>query len=299
MMIRPHDRRSFLGALGLAGATAACSTLPTRAPHGRLRQSVAGWCFMNQGPGWDIETLAGNAASLGCEALELIEPEHWDVLRRHGLICCATKSHTFVRGMNNRGHWPECHTALRSAIEVTAAAGFPNVMTFTGFSDTSSEPNGSRVDPEEGIDNCVRGYEQVVGPAERSNVTLILEPLNTRDPAPMKGHPGYLGDHVEECVQIVRRVGSPALKLLFDVYHVQIMDGDLIRRIRELSELIAHVQVAGCPGRGPLGAEQEIHYPAVMRALAETGYDGYVGHEWIATGDALAQLRESVAACTV
>ena len=100
-------------------------------------------------------------------------------------------------------------------------------------------------------------------------------------------------------MEIVRRVSSPALRLLFDVYHVQIMDGDLIRRIRELREYIAHVQVAGCPGRGPLGADQEIHYPAVMEAFVEIGYDGFIGHEWIPTGDARTQLAESVEICTV
>ncbi len=260
---------------------------------------MAGWCFVNQGPRWNVETLARVAADLGCQALELIDREHWDVLRRHGLICAATKSHTFVRGMNNPGHWPECHAKLREAIEVTAAAGFPNVMTFTGFSDTSAEPNGSLIEPDQGIDNCVRGYAEIVRLAERSNVTLVLEPLNTRDSEPMKGHPGYLGDHVDECMEIVRRVSSPSLRLLFDVYHVQIMDGDLIRRIRELREYIAHVQVAGCPGRGPLGTDQEIHYPAVMAAFVEIGYDGFIGHEWIPTGDARTQLAEAVETCTV
>ena len=254
---------------------------------------------MNQGPRWDVETLARYASRLGCVALELVDPEHWDTLRRHGLICAATRSHSFVRGMNNPRHWPECHDKLRTAIEATLAAGFPNVMTFTGLVDTSHEPNGSKVEAPEGIENCVRGYKEIVGAAERAKVTLILEPLNTRDATPMKGHPGYLGDHVEECVEIIRRVGSPALKLLFDVYHVQIMDGDLIRRIRELRELIAHVQVAGCPGRGPLGAGQEIQYRAVMQALVDVGYDGYVGHEWIATGDAWQQLSEAFRICDV
>ncbi len=135
--------------------------------------------------------------------------------------------------------------------------------------------------------------------AERRKVTLILEPLNTRDATPMKGHPGYLGDHVDECMEIIRRVGSPALKLLFDVYHVQVMDGDIIRRIEQTREFIGHVQIAGFPGRGALGADQEIQYPAVMRALVAGGYDGYVGHEWIATGDALAQLTEAVRICDV
>jgi len=253
---------------------------------------------MNNGPRWDIETLAAHAEDLGCKSLELVDHSDWDVLLRHGLICAATKSHTFVRGMNNRAHWDECHTKLREAIAVTSAAGYPNVMTFTGFLDTTSD-GGSRVEPDEGIANCVEGYKQIVGLAERSNVQLILEPLNTRDPAPMKGHPGYQGDHVDECVEIIRRVGSPALRLLFDVYHVQVMDGDLIRRIGQDAELIGHVQIAGCPGRGGIGSDQEINYAAVIRALVRVGYSGYVGHEWIPTGDALEQLDEAVGICDV
>ena len=302
-MKSPHhqvSRRTFLTTAGLAGAAAitapGCITLHGSA-RSRLKQSIAGWCFMNQGPRWDIETLARTARELGCEALELVDPEHWGVLREHGLVCAATKSHTFVRGMCNRGHWAECHTRLRAAIAATSEAGFPNVMTFTGFLDTSRETGGSRVEPGEGLDNCVEGYKQIVGEAEKAGVTLILEPLNTRDAAPMKGHPGYLGDHVEECMEIIRRVGSPALKLLFDVYHVQIMDGDLIRRIHQLRDSIAHVQVAGNPGRGPLGADQEIQYAAVMQAFADIGYQGYIGHEWIATGDARAQLAQAVSIC--
>ena len=296
-----QTRRAFLGSLAAAAAScAAPSSTGSRykAHRGNINQSVAGWCFMNQGPRWDVETLAANARMLGCEALELVDPEHWGVLRGHGLICAATKSHTFVRGMNNRDHWDECVPKLREAIEVTGKADYPNVMTFTGFVDTT-EQGGSRVEPDQGIANCVEGYGKVVGLAEQHDVQLILEPLNTRDPAPMKGHPGYHGDHIDECIEIIRRVGSPALRLLFDVYHIQIMDGDLIRRIEQHAELIGHVQIAGCPGRGPLDANQEIQYPAVMRALVKAGYRGYVGHEWIATGDALTQLENAVATCDV
>jgi hydroxypyruvate isomerase len=285
--------------MGAAAATApGCVTWPTGG-SGALKQSLAGWCFMNQGPRWDIETLARTAREFGCKAVELVDPQHWGVLRDHGLVCAATKSHTFVRGMNNRQHWAECMLKLRAAIGASSTVGFPNVMTFTGMLDTSKEKNGSVVQPEEGIDNCVEGYKKIVGVAEKANVTLILEPLNTRDPAPMKGHPGYQGDHVAECMEIIRRVNSPALKLLFDVYHVQVMDGDLIRRIRELRDFIAHVQVAGNPGRGPLGAEQEINYAAVMRAFVEIDYQGYIGHEWIPTGNARAQLAEAVSICRV
>ena len=297
--------RRGLWTSGLAASLgAACATTGAtgrgEAAGGQLPQSLAAWCFVNNGPRWDVESLARSAAELGCTAVELVDVEHWDVLARYGLVCAATKSHTFVRGMCHRGHWPECHAKLSEAIAATAAAGFPNVMTFTGMADTTGEPNGGAVAPDEGLENCVEGYRRIVGEAERAGVALVLEPLNTRDPAPMKGHPGYLGNHVDLCAEIVRRVDSPALRLLFDVYHVQVMDGDLCRRISELGERIAHVQVAGCPGRGPLGADQEIHYPAVMRALVDAGYRGYVGHEWIPSGgDVMAELRASLRACAV
>ena len=124
--------------------------------------------------------------------------------------------------------------------------------------------------------------------------------MNSRDDShPMKGHPGYQGDHVDYCIDIIRRVGSPRLKLLFDVYHVQIMDGDLIRRIHQCKDHIGHVHTAGNPGRGELDDRQEINYPAVMRTLVETGYSGYVGHEFIPTRDPRQGLRQAITVCGV
>ena len=131
-------------------------------------------------------------------------------------------------------------------------------------------------------------------------MTLALEMLNTREGThPMKGHPGYQGDHVDYVMDIINQVGSPRLKLLFDIYHVQIMDGDVIRRIRALGDAIAHVHTAGNPGRGELDDRQEIQYPPIMRALLETGYKGYVGQEFIPTGDPMKGLRQAVALCDV
>ena len=128
---------------------------------------------------------------------------------------------------------------------------------------------------------------------------MVLEPLNSRATENMRGHPGYQGDHVDYCAEIVRAVDSPGLRLLFDVYHVQIMDGDLVRRIHENKDIIGHVQIAGNPGRGPIGPEQEINYRAVMQALVDIGYQGYVGHEWIPVNNPYQELKQAVEICDV
>ena len=199
-------------------------------------------------------------------------------------------------------------------IDASADAGVKTVITFTGYAAETGDwadggiPNleefpkkGARViDNDEGIKNCIAGYKKIIGYAEKKKINLTLEILNTRaDDHPMKGHPGYQGDHVDYCMEIINQVGSPRLGLLFDIYHVQIMDGDLIRRINQCGEAINHVHTAGNPGRGELDDSQEINYGPVMKALVKTGFKGYVGHEWIATGDAREQLRRSIAACRV
>ena len=147
--------------------------------------------------------------------------------------------------------------------------------------------------------NCVAGYKKIVGHAEKKKVTLCLEMLNSRVNEDMKGHPGYQGDHTDYCMDIIKQVGSPRLKLLFDIYHVQIMDGDVIRRIRQHAEYIGHVHTAGNPGRGELDDKQEINYPPIMQALVEIDYKGYVGQEFIPTRDPAKGLEEAVALCDV
>jgi hydroxypyruvate isomerase len=177
------------------------------------------------------------------------------------------------------------------------------VVTFTGFSDTTREEDGtpysggSVVDRERGLANCVEGYKKIAGLAEQNGVNICLEPLNTRDAGAMKGHPGYQGAHLDYCLEVIRKVGSPRLKLLFDVYHVQIMDGDLIRRIGEIGgEAIGHVQVAGVPGRHELDDSQEVNWRAVMGALERAGYRGFVGLEFLPTRDPMESLAQALEA---
>jgi hydroxypyruvate isomerase len=214
------------------------------------------------------------------------------VLKKHRLTCAIASSHGFVKGFNNPKHWPECTDILTKRIEACADAGFPSVITFTGMREKD-------IPDDVGARNCVEGYKKVVGYAEKKNVTLCLEMLNSRVDATMKGHPGYQGDHTDYCIDIIKRVGSPRLKLLFDVYHVQIMDGDVIARIRQHKEYIGHVHTAGVPGRGELDDRQEVNYPAVMRAIADAGIKAYVGQEFIPTRDPMEGLRQACEVCTV
>jgi hydroxypyruvate isomerase len=266
---------------------------------GKFKPALTRWCLHNLAEQWPVEKVCRTAVELGVKALEVVPPEEFPLLKKYGLESALTNSHMFVRGMNNPLHWDECLSKLEASIHANAEFGFTNVVTFTGFADTTVPEEGARpgslVSREEGIRNCVEGYKKIVGLAEKKKVTLCLETLNSRDGADMKGHPGYQGDHLDFIMEVIHKVGSPALKLLFDVYHLQIMDGDLIRRTLDLRGMIGHVQVAGVPGRGEIGADQEINYPPVMRALAEIGYDGYVGLEFIPTKDALTSLKEAIA----
>ena len=172
--------------------------------------------------------------------------------------------------------------------------GSKNVITFTG-------ERKKGIGDEQAMKNCVACWKEVIGYAEEKGVNLCLEHLNSRDDThPMKGHPGYFGDDVDLCVELIRRVDSPRMKLLFDIYHVQIMNGDVIRRLRTYKDYISHIHTAGVPGRGEIDETQELNYPAVMRAILEIGYTGFVAQEFIPTWpDKLAALRHGVRVCDV
>jgi hydroxypyruvate isomerase len=295
-----HSRRDFIKAAGIGLGASMLPSCSSAALKGNIKQVVAGWCFMNTPKSkWTPEQLVANCAELGVAGVELFPVEHWNLLKKYNMVCAATKSHTFVRGMNNKNHHAECFSLLEKAINVTSAAGFPNVMTFTGMADTSGEKNGSKVSLEEGMKNCIEGYKKMARLCEKKNVSMVIEPLNSKVKENMKGHPGYQGDHVDYCMEIVKAVGSPGLKLLFDVYHIQIMDGNIVEKIKQYCEYTGHVQIAGVPGRGEIGCNQEINYSRVMKAFVENGYKGYVGHEWIPTADPMTGLREAVAICDV
>lgn len=297
------NRRSLFKGL-TAGAVA--STLPVlsvnavgQAPlkrgvtKGRIKQSVVSWCFADH---WSVEETCRQAKRLGCQSIELIDSESWPTLEKYGLTCAISgipvEGKPFIKGFNNPDYHPMLIEATNKAVSESADFGCPNVIAFTGYEENFSLEDGAK--------NCVEGFKKVAGYAEEKGVTICLEMLNTRDGSdPDKGHPGYQGDHIDYCLDIVKQVGSPRVKLLFDIYHVQIMDGDVIRRIGECGDYIGHIHTAGNPGRGELDDTQEINYPPIMQALLDIGYPGFVGQEFIPTRDPAEGLAEAVELCDI
>ncbi len=245
------------------------------------------------------------AKSLGIKSVEITGPDEWPTIQKHGLTCALAANGMpgapFMKGLNNLAYHDQVISTTAKRIEECAAAKMPSVIAFTGYKWRDAEdPNSGEISLQEGADNCVAGLKKLAPIAEKFGVNICLEHLNTRDGShPMKGHPGYQGDDVDYVANIVRRVGSPRVKMLFDFYHVSVMNGDCMRRLEQNIDVIGHIHTAGNPGRGELDDTQEINFPPLMRKLVQLGYKGYVGHEFIPTRDPLTGLREAVELCDV
>ena len=288
----PIARRAALKGLAASAAlafhtSAAEDAAPFRVKNGRIKQSVIPWCFNPMPP----EELAKHAAALGMASVELIDPKHWPLLKSLGLTCALAGSHGFAKGFAHTEEHDECVKTLRDRIAECAAAGIPSVITFSGFRRGLST--------EEGQANMIAGLKKIVPFAEEKGVTICLEMLNSRVAANMKGHPDYFCDDIERSVEICRAIGSERMKVLFDIYHVQIMHGDVIARIKQHAPFIGHIHTAGVPGRGEIDETQELNYPPIKRALLDVGYKGFVGQEFIPVRDKIASLAEAVRLCDV
>ena len=261
-----------------------------RIKNGRIKQSIMGWTF-NPMP---TPELAKLCKEIGFAAMEGISRKHYPLVKKLGMDISLVGSHGFKNGPVNPKNHEECIAKLTEAIEFCADAGYKRVITFTGMKEKD-------MDQDQAQKNCLECWKRVLPLAEKKKITLCLEHLNSRDDShPMKGHPGYFGDDVDHCAKMINQIGSPSFKLLFDVYHVQVMNGDVIRRIRQYKDVIGHYHTAGNPGRAELDDTQEINYPAVMRAILETGYEGYVAQEFIPTWqDKGLALRHAAETCDV
>jgi sugar phosphate isomerase/epimerase len=304
------SRRNLLGAAAAAIVAPpvidrGLNTRAADAPRGRVRQSIVFWCFNSAGEKWDVDTTCRVAKDLRCASVELVDPADWPTLKKYGLTCAIAMNGMagvpFAKGYNNPRYHAEVIAGAKKMIDASADGGCPNVIAFTGYKwRDADDPKSGAIPPDEAAANCIAGLKQVAGYAEKKGVTLCMEHLNTRDNThPMKGHPGYQGDNLDWVADIIRKVGSPRVRLLFDIYHVQVMHGDIVRRIEQNKDIIGHVHTAGCPGRGELDDRQEVNYPAVIRKLVEVGYTGYLGQEFIPTRAPRDGLREAVKLCDV
>jgi hydroxypyruvate isomerase len=250
--------------------------------HSWFRHSVCRWCFA----GIPLEKFALDAKSLGIDSIELLEPAEWPVVQRAGLTCALANGTTQIgEGFNRRENHARFVPSMKERIAQCADAGLPNVICFSG--------NRHGMGEEEGLENCAQGLKQVMLTAEQKRVTVVMELLNSK-----LDHKDYQCDHTAWGVELVKRVGSERFKLLYDIYHMQIMEGDIIATIRDYHSYIGHYHTAGCPGRHEIDASQELNYAAIMRAIA-TGFGGFVAQEFLPTRDPLQSLADAIRICSV
>ncbi len=288
-------RRHSLELLGLSAAAMAlrphvahAADEPLyRAKHGKIRQSVVPWCFRPM----PVPELINHAAKLGLESVELVDPKLWPTIKAAGMTVAISGSHGFAKGFAHVEEHDECVKVLRDRIDQSADFGCPSVITFSGFRRGLTTDDATR--------NMIAGLKKIVGYAEQKGVTLCLEMLNSRVAVEMKGHPDYFCDDIDHSVEICKQIGSPRLKVLFDIYHVQIMQGDVIVRLQQHKDWIGHYHTAGVPGRNEIDEQQELNYAPIMRAIAATGYRGFVGQEFIPTREPVGALAQAVKICDI
>ena len=282
-MLRTMAGGAALWAVGPAGRAARAAEL-----KGRIKQSVCLWCyrrFMKRNQ-MDLDQFAAACAKMGLKSIELTTPDQWPTLKKHGLICAITPSHGIPKGLNRVENHEECLAKIRKSIDDTAAAGFPNVITLSG--------NRAGMDDQEGLANCVTALKKIAPYAEKKKITVCLELLNSID------HKDYMADSTQWCVQLVHQVGSPRVKVLYDIYHAGMMKEDVLADIQNHRDCWGHYHTGGLPGRNEIDQTQTLDYPKLMRAIADGGFAGYVGQEFVPKRpDALESLEQAVAICDV
>jgi hydroxypyruvate isomerase len=270
-------------ALQLAGAAAVLPLQSARAAGGRIKQSVARWCYSK----YSVEDLAKESARIGLKGMDLIEPPDWPVVQKYGLVpAMVPGGGSIADGWNRKENHAKLEEQFRDKIEKAARAGVPNVIALSG--------NRRGMSDAEGMDNVVAGLNRIKPMAEDKGVTICLELLNSK-----VNHKDYMCDHTAWGVETIKRIHSPRVKLLYDIYHMQIMEGDVIRTIKENIQYIGHFHTGGVPGRHELDSTQELNYRPVCQAIAESGFSGYVAHEFIPVRDPIKSLEEAFRLCNV
>ena len=280
------NRRSALKALG-AGMTGTLATanLAAEEPvktNGNIKQSVCAWCYK-----LPLEKLAEAAKKIGYQSVELLGPKDVLKIKQFGLTCAMMRCASIPDGLNRKENHDRIEKELREHIEFAAAEGVPNVICMSG--------NRKGLAEDEGLKTCVEGLKRVIGFAEEKKVTICMEGLNSK-----VDHKDYMYDRTPWGVELCKQLGSPRFKLLYDIYHMQIMEGDVVRTIRKYKDYIGHYHTGGNPGRHEIDDTQELNYPAIVKAILETGYKGFLGQEYIPTNlDQVVSLKQGFRICDV
>ncbi|MFD2584040.1 hydroxypyruvate isomerase family protein [Pedobacter vanadiisoli] len=252
---------------------------------GNINHAVCRWCFSS----FDVETLCIEAKKIGIKGIDLVGPKDWPTLKKHGLesTMCNGAEINLVDGFNDEKFHEKLIQNYTAMIPLVAEAGYKNLICFSG--------NRRGKDDETGWNNCVKGLKQLIPLAEKHNVVLVMELLNSK-----VNHKDYQCDRTSWGAELCKRVGSENFKLLYDIYHMQIDEGDVIRNIRDYHQYIAHYHTAGVPGRNEIDDTQELYYPAIMKTIAETGFKGFVAQEFIPkNADKIASLKKAVEICDI
>ena len=287
------SRRDFgkgtlgLGALatGLIGSGLAAEDAESAesAKLGRLNQSLCKWCYDKN---LSLDELCVHAKEMGLVGIDLLGPKDFETLKKHELVCTMVTSHKLTDGLCDPKYWDEALESINASIEAASSAGFRNVICFSG--------NARGIDRKIGMKNCAEALRKIVSVAEKKKVILNMELLNSR-----VDHADYMCDLSAWGIELCKQVSSDHFKLLYDIYHMQIMEGDIIRSIQKNHQYFGHYHTGGNPGRHEIDETQEIYYPPIAKAIAESGFDGYVAHEFLPTRDAMASLAQAVKLCTV
>jgi hydroxypyruvate isomerase len=251
----------------------------------RIRHSVCQWCYGKI----PLDDLCQAAKAIGLESIDLLEIKDFPTLKKHGLVCAMVSGVPggIGSGLNRLENHDKIVEFFERTAPIVAEHGYPNIICFSG--------NRKGMSDEQGLENCAAGLKRIVPIAEKHTVTVCMELLNSKH-----DHHDYMCDHTPWGVELCKRVGSERFKLLYDIYHMQIMEGDMIATIRANHQYIAHYHTGGVPGRGEIDESQEIYYPAVMKAIVETGFKGFVAQEFVPKRpDALASLKQGVQICDV
>ncbi|MCY4146646.1 MAG: TIM barrel protein [Chloroflexi bacterium] len=248
-------------------------------------QSVAWWCYEQRGI--DENELLREIKSIGYSAVELAPPHKFSLVRDHGLRIAAHQLHVpLEQGLSHPKYWDDIQRQADASLRLAQEWNIPCLICFSG--------NREGLDDQRGAENAIQHLTQLAESAESAGITLVLELLNSKI-----DHPDYQCDHTAWGVQVVSAVNSPRARLLYDIYHMQVMEGDIIQTIRDNHQWIAHYHTAGVPGRNEIDVSQELNYSAICRAIAETGFSGYLGQEFLPTGDWKAALRQAFDACNM